>query len=206
LVAYDEARRAPCKNPNLVDAEAACELLGVNPGDLEDMVRRRIVCPFDRGQAAANGLLFRSEMLVRLRNSAREWKLDLRDLREYVNADEAAELMGVSVDHFRKRYVNTGRVSFRLRDIGYREGLFSRKEVQALAEEVALFASRVVGINEAKEILGLGATTVHTLVDGGHLKPVVGPSVDGFGRVKFLREDVERLARQRTGQMSLLGV
>lgn len=61
---------------------------------------------------------------------------------------------------------------------------FDRSEIEEF------LANHIIGNTSAAEILGVGANDVSLLIRQGFLKPVSGPTIDGFGSNIFSRETV----------------
>lgn len=105
----------------------------------------------------------------------------------------AAKMLGLWPDNFYNKYVRTGRLKPALEEGRRGDHYFRLEDVKALIE----IERRTIIAPEAAEILGVNPSCVDKMIANGELRPISGPKVDGFGKNLFLRDDVEKLHKER---------
>jgi hypothetical protein len=105
----------------------------------------------------------------------------------------AAKLFNLYPDNFYNRYVKTGRLRPIIADGRRSKHFFRVEDVESLIE----IEKQTIITPKAAKILGVDVSCVDKLVASGTLKPISGPTVDGYGKNLFLRGDVERLHAER---------
>lgn len=116
---------------------------------------------------------------------------------KYITRNTAAARLGVAWKGLR-RFISEGRVKVVMRRGWHGDRLLAEAEsVEKLREELG----RLQGTNEAAKYLGVGRVVMLELAAAGCLKAVRGPDIDGYGRLKFDRRDVESLIRRITSRL-----
>lgn len=105
----------------------------------------------------------------------------------------AAKMLDLWPDNFYNKYVRTGRLKPALEEGRRGDQYFRLKDVKALIE----IERRTIITPEAAAILGVNPSCVDKMIANGELRPISGPKVDGFGKNLFLRDDVEKLHKER---------
>jgi hypothetical protein len=105
----------------------------------------------------------------------------------------AAKMLDLWPDNFYNKYVRTGRLKPVLEEGRRGDHYFRLEDVKALIE----IERRTIITPETAEILGVNPSCVDKMIANGELRPISGPKVDGFGKNLFLRDDIEKLHKER---------
>jgi hypothetical protein len=177
------------ENP-LIDEAAAAEALGIDVDTIRQAVERGVIKPYkytNRLTRTSDAKYYFSRPTV---EKHRRLSLDYKGL---ISTAAAKKLFKMQSFHFKNKYVRTGRLEFVANGDRRGEYYFRMKDVEALLE----IEGQTIITPEVSKILGVDITAVSKMIASGVLKPISGPSVDGFGKNLFLRGDIEKLREQR---------
>jgi hypothetical protein len=105
----------------------------------------------------------------------------------------AAKMCDLWPDNFYNRFVKTGRLNPVMADGRRGDYFFRVEDVEALLE----IEKQTIITPEAAEILGVYISGVAKMIAAGVLKPISGPTIDGFGKNLFLRSAIDKLRAER---------
>lgn len=110
-----------------------------------------------------------------------------RYLKGLVTAKEAASLLGEDLAWFYQKWVKTGRLEIACSQDESDNYLFRKKDIETLHQRDVLTTS------EAAKTFGVTRGTILKWTKQGKLKPVSGPSIDGFGNNLYSRKSLKPL-------------
>lgn len=169
----------------IVGAEIAAKILHVNAAKLDRLIQLGIIKPSLRKKDGLGKLTITYASIEKYLDAG-------IDCTKLLPMFEVVELLGESSSSFSNRWVRTNRIKpVTLRQCGNRRFFFV-SDVQALIK----FKKKIINSAEAEKILNVHHVTLYKWTAAGKIKPVSGPSVDGFGCNMFLRGDVMRLCEQ----------
>jgi excisionase family DNA binding protein len=191
LVEIERKSRAAAKQLSsyIYDEQRVAEMLNTDVVTVRLMAKRGVLKPYKHLLPdGRNGGTYCFSRAVLQR-----YKKQAGDLTGLVAYQAAVRLFGVKLDTFRNKFVKTGRLKPAIAASGGSKRFFNAEDVEALLEVEKL----TIMTAETAKILGVKLSGVDKLMTSGDLKPISGPTVDGFGKNLFLRSNVEKLRMER---------
>lgn len=177
------------KEPQVIDLVQAAEMLSVNTETLQQLVENEIITIYGKRQQNKKQHGQPQFSIFTIKKYV-GW---VRDYIGLVTAKVAARMLNMSTSNFMEIYSRRNRITA-LNPKGRPKPLyFRKKEVEILAEQ----KRQTITAPEAAEVFGVNISCIHKMKKSGHLKPVSGPDVDGFGLTLYLRGDIERIRGER---------
>lgn len=173
-------------SPSILDERQVAVALGIDVETVRQLVERGALKPLKRLSLDKQKLFFSRYIVETYKNKS----VTHIGLIAFVATANLFNLLPVS---FYNKFVRTGRLKPVI-DSGRRsEHFFRMDDVETILE----VEEQTIITPEAVEILRVDASCINKMIASGRLKPISGPSVDGFGKNLFLRSDVEKLSAER---------
>jgi hypothetical protein len=190
LISEERKKRSISKVPSYVlDEQQAADFLETDVYTVRLLVERGALKPHARllNDGQKNDKYYFSI------NAVQKYKKNPVDRTDLMCFIKTVEMFALLPDNFINKYIKTGRLKPVLAN-GRRSDYFFRvKDVESLLE----MEKQIITRSDAAEILGVYESSVNKMIEAGLLKPISGPSIDGYGRNLFLRSDVEKVYAER---------
>jgi hypothetical protein len=182
----DTKRQAVTSQSQLLDLEGAAHFLNASPEVMSQLIANGILGPGEwKGRQRAKKNYFTLRYLQPLVG-----KLDI--CIDLVSERVAAQLCGRSIRAFKAPFIGKERLNV-IRIEGRQVPYFRRAEV----EELGRWLKGLLRAAGVCALLKLSPSQLLRLTKSGELEPVSGPDVDRSAVNLFLKNDVERLRKQR---------
>jgi hypothetical protein len=167
----------------------AADALGIAVDKIDQLVERGVLKLHRYKRPSKEG----AEKYCFPARTIEKWKGQSIDCTSIVAFLIAAKMIGSGPEKFYRKYIRTGRLKAVITGKQRSEHYFLLADVEAVIK----LNEQTITSSEAAMICKVNFTCIQKLIVAGALKPISGPSVDGFGYNLYLRTDVERLHAER---------
>lgn len=177
------------KEPQVITLIQAAERLGVDTEIVQQLVENGVIQAYGKRQRKE----VRYDEPHFSTHTIKKYEGWAKDYIGLVTAKVAAKMLGMSISNFMTVYSRRNRIIALNPKGKTKPHYFKKQDVEALVKQ----KEQTITAPEAAEAFGVNISCIHKMKKSGHLKPVSGPDVDGFGLTLYLRSDIEKIRVER---------